>query len=162
MGLLIGQVLVFDNFSLFGVATAHVFLVFLLMLPLSMRFPLVLLVAFTAGLLVDLFSSNQLIGLHAFSCVLMMSLRRSWVEIVTIRQAFKENEDTFLYFQPVQWYVNYLAPLILVHHIAFYLLEAFTFQHFGKTLLQIVFSSIFSFVLILASTMFIYNQSARK
>ncbi|MCB9234576.1 MAG: hypothetical protein H6581_23170 [Bacteroidia bacterium] len=160
--LLLFQVLVFDHFSLFGVATAHIFLAFLLMLPLSLRFPILILIAFGAGLLVDIFSTNQAQGIQAFSCVLMMSLRNFWVEIVTTRQAFKGNEESFLRFQPVQWYVSYLAPLILVHQITFYLLEAFSLQHFGLTLLKIIFSSLFTFSLVLGTTMVIYNQSARK
>lgn len=160
VALLIGQTLVFDNFTIANVATPHVFLVFLLMLPLNIRFPLLLLIGFSTGLMVDIFSTNQAIGIHAFSCVLMLSLRNFWIEIVTTRQAFKGKEGVFLQMQPIQWYINYLGPLILINQITFYLLEAFSFQNFGLTLLKIVSSTLFTFILVFGFTLLIYSQSA--
>ena len=46
-------------------------------------------------------------------------------------------------------YLRMLTVLVLVHHTMVFLLEAFTFRHFGITLLQIIFSGLFSFALVL-------------
>ena len=98
-------------------------------------------------------------GLLSFSCVLMMSIRLTWVETITTRIAFRGNEDVFLKTQPFTWYINYLFPLILVHHIAYYLLEAFGFQNFGTTLLKIGTSTIFTFIFCLLLTILLYSKS---
>jgi len=46
-------------------------------------------------------------------------------------------------------YLRLLAVLVVVHHTIVFMLEAFTFSHFGFTLLQIILSSLFSYALIL-------------
>ena len=160
--LLILQVVIFNKFTLGGVATPHVFLIFLLMLPLNLNFAVTILIAFFSGLLVDLFSSNMLIGFHAFSCVLMMALRDWWITIVTTRISFRGNEDVFLTSQPIQWYLNYLTPLILIHHIAFYMLEAFSFDNFWMTLLKISTSTIYSLFFCVIFMILVYSKTARR
>lgn len=158
---LLAQVLLFNNFTILNTATPHVYLLFLLFLPLSLEFHWILLIAFAAGLLVDSLSVSLLSGIHAFSCVLMMSLRRFWVDIISNKSAYRENEEAFLYNQPVSWYVQYLLPLILVHQISYYLLDAFGFDNMGITLLKIGTSTLYTFAFVLVFNLLIYKTNRR-
>ena len=156
------QVFLFSKFTLWGVATPYVFLVFLLMLPLNLPFKGSILVGFGVGLLVDVFSTNALTGLHAFSCVLIMAVRLSWVETITTRIAFRGNEDVFLKGQAFPWYISYLLPLIFLHHLSYFFLEAFGFENLGNTFLKIISSTVFTFVVLLALTLLFYANSEGK
>lgn len=158
---LLAQIFVFNHFTLFDVATPYVFLVFLLMLPINIRFPLLITIAFFAGLLVDLFSFDAFKGLHAFSCVLMMSLRNTWVNVFTNRFSYHGSEEYLLQVQPPIWYAQYLFPLIVVHHLAYYILEAFGFGSFSLTLLKVGTSSLFTFGAAMVLTLLFHNTSKR-
>ena len=57
-GLLAMQVLLFDNIELFGFLTAYVYILFILLLPVDISPMVALPLAFTQGLVVDLFSSS--------------------------------------------------------------------------------------------------------
>jgi len=46
-------------------------------------------------------------------------------------------------------YLQLLAIIVVVHHSLVFFLEAFTFGHFGYTLLQILLSGVLSFAFIL-------------
>lgn len=158
---LVLQVFVFNNFTLFDLATPHLFLVFLLMMPISFRFPSVILIAFFAGLVLDLFSFDAFKGIHAFSCVLMMSLRNAWIKVFTSQVTYHGSEEYFLQSQPAAWYAQYLFPLILIHHLAYYFLEAFSFENAGLTLLKVGSSTLFTFALGFIFTLIFHKTSKR-
>lgn len=155
------QVFVFNQFTLFGVATPHVFLIVLLMLPINTRFPILLLLAFGMGLAVDLFSFNTFKGLHAFACVLMMSIRLLWVNVFTNRFSYHGAEEYLLQVQPPLWYAQYFLPLILLHHLAYYFLEAFSTANMGLTLLKVGSSALFTFAIIMVLTLLFHKTSKR-
>lgn len=155
------QVFVFNHFTLFNVATPHVFLLVLLMLPINTRFPFLILIAFGMGLAVDLFSFNTFKGLHAFAAVLMMSVRLLWVNVFTNRFSYHGAEEYLLQVQPPIWYVQYLFPLILIHHTAYYFLEAFSFSNAGLTLLKIGTSTLYTFAIAMILTLLFHKTSKR-
>ena len=160
--LLISQILIFDRFTLGGIATPFVFLVFLLLLPLSFNFAISISIGFFAGLFIDLFSHNYLAGLHAFSCVLMMALRVGWIKMITTRNSFKGDEDDFISSQSLYWYLIYFPVPVLIHHFAYFSLEAFSFSGFGITLLKILGSAIFTIALCLVFSIIFYIRPEKR
>ena len=160
--LLISQILIFDKFTIGGVATPFVFLVFLLLLPLSFNFSISISIGFFAGLFIDIFSQNFMTGLHAFSCVLLMALRVSWITMITTRNSFKGNEETFITSQNLSWYLIYFSIPVLIHHTAYFFLEAFSFSGLGLTLLKIIFSSIFTITLCLIFSILFYIRPEKR
>ncbi len=154
------QVLLFNNITLFDRYTPFVFILFLLMIPITLSFPLTLVVAFVAGLMVDLLS-GYITGLHAFSCTLMMSVRNFWVNLITNRNAFRGNEEVILRIQPYNWYPQYLMPMILLHHLAYFLLEAVGGGNLGIALLKAGVSSVYTLIWALIFALLFYKSSKR-
>jgi cell shape-determining protein MreD len=154
------QVLLFNNITLFDRYTPYVFLLFLLMIPITLSFPLTLVVAFVAGLVVDLFS-GYITGLHAFACTLMMSVRNFWVNVITNRNAFRGNEEVILNIQPYSWYLQYLLPLIVLHHLSYYLLEAVGGGQLGLALLKAGVSAVYTFIWSIIFALLFYKSSKR-
>jgi hypothetical protein len=155
------QVFVANHFTLYDVATPHIFLVFLLMMPMSTKFPVALLIAFFTGLALDLLSDGLVKGLHAFSGVFLMSIREFWVWGITNRANYRGSEEYMLHVQSVPWYVQYLLPLILLHQAVYYLLEAFSFEHVGFTLLKVVGSTAFTFLVVFVFTLLFHRETKR-
>jgi hypothetical protein len=144
---LVAQLLVFNHFSILDVAAAHVFLVSLLIIPVSARFPVLITLGFVAGMMVDVFSIGAFKGLHAFSCVLVLSLRNTWVGIITSKVAYRGNEDVLIQIQPIVWLAQYLFPLIFIYETAYQLLEAFSFANVPQLLAKIFASTLYTFVI---------------
>jgi hypothetical protein len=56
------------------------------------------------------------------------------------------------------YFLIYLFLMILIYHSCFFILEIFSFAHFGMTLLQIVISSFSSFIIILLLYLITFNR----
>ncbi len=155
------QVFVFNQLTLFDVATPHIFLLFLLMLPVNVRLSFLMLIAFFAGLTVDLFSLNAFKGMHAAAAVLMMSARTTWVNVFTNRFSYHGAEEYLLQVQDAAWYSKYLFPLILLHHTAYYFLEAFSFENVGLIFLKIGTSTVYTFGICILLTLLFHQGNKR-
>jgi hypothetical protein len=158
---LLAQLLVFNHLTLWDIATAHVFLVSLLIIPVNAPFALLLVIGFTTGMLVDVFSVGAFKGISAFSCVLMLSLRNPLVGLITNKVSFRGSEETLIRVQPFTWLIQYLLPLIVVYELSFHFLEAFSFQNIGVTLLKVGTSIVFTFTLCFIFTYWIHQDSKR-
>ncbi len=155
------QVFVFNYFTLFDLATPHVYLLFLLMLPINLRFPFLIVIAFFVGLTVDIFSFNAFKGVHAFAATFMMSLRNIWVSVFTNRFSYHGSEEYLLQVQGPVWYAQYLFPLILVEQLAYYFVEAFSFDNFPLTLYKSGSSAVFTFGICLVFTLLFHKTNKR-
>lgn len=158
---LLAQVLVFKHLTLFELASAHVFLVSLLVIPVNTPFALLLLAGFFGGMLVDVLSFGPFKGISAFSAVLMLSLRNAWVSLITNKSNFRGSEDTLIRVQPLPWLLQYLLPLVLVYELSYHLLEAFSVDNLGLTLLKFATSSLYTLLLCLIFTFWIHQDARR-
>ena len=142
------QVFVFKNFVIFDVGFSYIYLIFLLLLPIELSFMTVMLLGFGTGLIVDIFYNT--LGIHASACVLLTFIRPFWANAVTPRSGYEVNIlPTVHAFGPI-WFVTYAFPLLLVHHAAFFFIEAGGTKLLGATLLKTIVSSIFSLVFIIS------------
>ena len=142
--LLLFQVFLFNRLTLFRTASPFIFPLFIFMLPLQMPRMLLYFLAFGMGLLVDIVSGMY--GLHAFSMVFAAGLRDSVVALTT-STGIRELNDFAFYDQRMGWYAIYLLPLFFIHHLAYFLLESFSFQQMGLTLLKTISSTAYSFII---------------
>lgn len=144
---LLAQIFVFGLIHLFGCVNANIYLLALLLLPLEIPRWLQYIIAFITGFIVDMFAMTY--GVHAFSCVLMMFIRPYLVNALNGRP----NDDGIEKLGPgdkdFRWLLLYTLILVLIHQFSAVMLEAFTFRHFGRTLLVILGNTVFTTVLIL-------------
>lgn len=160
-GYFFAQVLIFNNFTILEIATAHVYLVAFLIIPVNTPFALLISIGFLGGMLVDVFSTGVFVGIHSFSAVLMMALRNFWAYAFTNKVTFKGNESHLIQTQPLVWQIQYILPLILIYEISYQSLEAFTFDNIGLTILKIVCSTLFTACIALIFIYWIHRGSRR-
>ncbi len=140
------QVLALNNIQFLGFLNPYIYILFILSLPVKLPNWITLLLAFVLGLTIDAFSNTM--GMHAFATVLVAFLRNG---IINLFIAIDEgnNPTPSFYTFGVGAYVKYVVSIVVIHHIALFMLEAFSFNHFWILLLKILLSSALTTLIIL-------------
>lgn len=155
------QVFLFNSFTLLDTEIPQVFILFLIMLPWNIPFSLYISIAFTSGIIIDLLSSNLLLGGHAFSCVLMAATRVPLMRIVTSKVTLRGDEEFDLGSQPVTWYIPFLGSLIFIHSLAYHIVDAFSLSNFHFTFLYSILGAVYTLILCFSITLLFYRNSTR-
>ena len=144
--LLFLQVLLFDNLHWLGLVHPFIYIWAIILLPIELPRWAQMLIGATVGMVMDLFTHAP--GIHMAGCVMIAYLRPLLVAGVVQDIDRLKGAVTSDTIGMGNW-LRILAILVAVHHIIVFMLEAFTFAHFGFTLLQIILSGVFSYTLIL-------------
>jgi rod shape-determining protein MreD len=141
------QVLILKNAVLFHTAFCFAYIVYLLALPVETN-PLVLMgVGFVLGLIMDMFYDS--LGLHAFSCVLIMFLRNYWLTRLTPQGGYDVSATPGIAMGGLQLFLVYITPLVLIHHSVLFFTEVGGFQFFWFTLMKVLCSTLYTIIVIL-------------
>ncbi len=120
------QALIFNQIHLFGYATAHIYLVFLLKLPRFTSRNEMLIWAFLFGLVVDIFGNTP--GINTCAATAMAFVRNNLLDAFTQ----KGSADDFIpSVHTLGWsgYTTYSLLNLLIFYTALYMLELFTIQY---------------------------------
>lgn len=130
------QVGIFNQIGLMSLFNPFIYPFFILMLPLATPRSLLMILAFTTGLAIDIFSNTG--GLHAFASTLVAFVRPHWVKIAIPRSNYDDLSNIKLRDVEFGQFLAYTAPLLLVHHLSLYAVESLRADEFfmilGKTL----------------------------
>lgn len=140
------QVLLFNNMDYFYLVSPYIYIIFLLDLPLNVKTPSLMLIAFLLGLTVDFFSNT--IGLHTFACTLIGFIRQGYLRVLFSQLEFKFQEPSITQFE-ISGYLKYAVGMVSLHHIALFMMEALSFNNFGFLLLRIIINIALSLLLIM-------------
>lgn len=147
IGLVLVQVLLFNNISLFGLATPFVYVYFLLVLDRDIDHNMLMLIAFFLGLVIDIFSNTP--GVNAGASVLIAFIRPGILRLFSPRGEY-ENFEPGIYTLGVGAFVRYAIILVLLHHTALFFLEVFSLVNVGYLLLRILCSTLLTMMLVMA------------
>jgi len=140
------QVMLLKNLVLFNTAFCFLYVAFILFLPIETNVVALMVMGFFTGFLIDIFYDS--LGVHASSLVVISYLRNYWLGIITPQGGYDANSAPTLDANGVQWFLVYTLPLILLHHIILFLVEAGGFHGFGYTSLKILFSVLFTMIVL--------------
>jgi rod shape-determining protein MreD len=144
--LVLFQVLVLNNIQFLGYINPYLYILFILALPVQIPRWFELLLAFALGLTIDIFSNTP--GTHAFATVLVAFFRSGIIKLFTSIEEGNNPNPSFYTFG-VSAYIKYVVILVFIHHTTLFMLEAFSFAHFGIMMAKILLSSFVTIVLIL-------------
>lgn len=121
--LLMAQVVIFNNMTLFELTTPFPYILFILLFPVDGNKVILLLSSFFLGITMDMFSNSG--GVHAASCLILAYVRPSIFkfsfglsyEYQTIRINDVLTPERF----------SFLLIAVSVHHITLFVLEVFRF-----------------------------------
>ena len=150
------QTLLLDHIQLGGYINPYFYVLLILLLPFETPKALLLIIGFTFGLVIDIFSNTP--GMHASATTLMAFVRPGIISMISTRDNFETDVQPRLSHMGFGWFLKYVIFLVLIHHLFLFFIEVFTFQGFGYTLLRGVVSSAFTIVLVLISQLLIYKE----
>ncbi|MGF1532481.1 MAG: Rod shape-determining protein MreD [Bernardetiaceae bacterium] len=152
------QVFFLEGVVLGGVAFCWLYVSFLLFLPLDTDSVLLLLIAFTFGLLVDAFYDSS--GVHT-AATLVLAYARKWVlDALRPSNGYENGQRPLLGDMSWRWFSSYVLVLLLVHHTTLFLVESVQVFDMGLFLLKVLSSTVFTFVSIVLFQYLFYRKYA--
>lgn len=141
------QVLILKNSVLFGSAFCFVYIGYLLLLPVETNPLWLMFIGFGMGLFIDMFYDS--VGIHAAASVGVMYLRNFWLARVTPQGGYDNGAVPSIAADGLQWFMIYATPLVFIHHALLFFIEAGGFQYFGFTLVKVIFSTLYTMLVVL-------------
>ena len=137
--LVVLQLLIFNNIEFSGYVNPFVYVMFILILPVSIPSWILLILGFLTGFVIDLFTGTM--GVHTFATVLAAFVR-PWVFSLNVTAETAEGDMSPSIFRSgLRWFFIYTMTVVLVHHLAIFFVELFSLRHFFHTLLRVLLST---------------------
>jgi rod shape-determining protein MreD len=154
------QALVIDHMDVANSwVVPYLYVLFILMLPIALPLWASLLLAFTIGLTMDLFSSTP--GMHASACTVMAYARSLMLRALAPREGYEIGRRAVLADMGLAWFMTYAGVLILIHHVWLFFVEVFRSDAFFSTLFRALLSTAATLVLCLVAQLLMARSSSR-
>ncbi|MGN0235766.1 MAG: rod shape-determining protein MreD [Paludibacteraceae bacterium] len=140
------QVLLINQLQLGGVCHPFIYILPLLMMPITLPRWADMLIGAAVGLLMDVFCNS--LGVHTAACIMLMYARRHLIPL-WVNDIDRLTDVIGMQTMGVAPFIKYASILVVAHHLMVFFLTAWTLQLWWHTLLTILVSSIVSLVLIL-------------
>lgn len=145
------QVLVFDYIHLWGYATPLLGVMVVVYSPLSDNRVTNLVMSFMAGIVMDMFTNSP--GVAAASMTLASFVQHPLLEMMVPKDS-DENMLPSWHTMGMSSYSAYLAIMLAVYHLAYFVLEVFSFINPVDMIISIVSSYVLSFILAMSFELF--------
>jgi rod shape-determining protein MreD len=155
------QVLIFNNIYLGGYINPSIYLLIIAMLPTGIGSIPTLLIAFSAGLCVDV--STNMLGFHTFACTATGFLRDIWLKKIIMRDSDEEIDTPSTYSVPYMQYAVYLFLLLLVFNVIYYTILSFNFKDILSIIISALLSTIVTWIIaIIYQALTLYKSRNEK
>ena len=141
------QVLLLDQLQLWGACHPYVYILCLLMMPITLPHSVSMVIGAAVGLVMDIFCNS--LGVHTAACILLMFIRPYLIGAI-VNDKDRLNEQISLRAIGMEALIKYVVILVLIHHLTVFLLAAWSWAHIGFVLLETLVSSLITISLIIA------------
>lgn len=140
------QVLLFDQLQLWGVCHPYIYVLCLLMMPITLPHSMDMMIGAAVGLMMDVFCNS--LGIHMAACVLLMLIRPYLLGVI-VNDKDRLNEQINL--RTIGWeaLIRYTVILVLVHHLTVFTLAAWNWNYIGFVLIETAVSSTVTILVVL-------------
>ena len=140
------QVLLFDQLQLWGACHPYIYVLCLLMMPITLPHSVDMVIGAIVGLIMDIFCNS--LGVHTASCILLMFIRPYIIGGI-VSDKDRLNEQISIRSLGMEAMVKYVVILVVIHHLTVFLLAAWSWHHIGFVLLETLVSSFITFAVII-------------
>ena len=151
------QVLILNNIQFNGYINPYLYIYFILLLPFETPKWLLLISAFFLGLGIDMFSGTM--GINAAATVFMAFFRPIVIKLIASKKDYEQGIQPSISALGFKWFFSYSLILVLIHHFAFFYIEVFRFSEFLTTFYRVIFSTIFTLILIIFCQYLFFKSS---
>ena len=140
------QVFLFDQLQFFGLCHPYIYVLCLLMMPITLRPSTDMLIGAAVGLMMDVLDNS--LGIHMAACVFILFVRRYLLGFLC-NDRDRLNEQISLRAIGLIAMLEYVVILVLLHHGIVFLLAAWSWRYFGFVLLETLVSSLLTISVII-------------
>ena len=148
------QVLLFDQLQLWGACHPYIYLLCLLMMPITLPPIANMLIGAGIGLIMDMFCNS--LGVHMAGCILIMFMRPYLLGMI-LNDKDRLNEQVSLRSIGMEAFIKYVVILVLIHHLTVFSLAAWSWYHIGFVLLETAVSSAITIFVIIGYNILKYR-----
>ncbi len=148
------QVLLFDQLQLLGICHPYIYILCLLMMPITLPHSVDMIIGAVAGLIMDIFCNS--LGIHMASCILIMFIRPYLIGSI-VNDKDRLNEQISLHAIGLEALLKYVIILVLLHHLTLFSLAAWSWHHIGFVLLETIVSSAITIAVIIGYNILRYK-----
>ena len=141
------QVLLLDQLQLWGACHPYLYILCLMMMPITLPHSVSMIIGAVVGLVMDIFCNS--LGVHTAACILLMFIRPYLIGAI-VNDKDRLNEQISLRAIGMEALIKYVVILVLIHHLTVFLLAAWSWAHIGFVLLETLVSSLITISLIIA------------
>ncbi|MDR1757934.1 MAG: rod shape-determining protein MreD [Bacteroidales bacterium] len=155
--LLFVQIFLCNHIHFFGFINPYIYIMAILLMPLTLSRYVQYLIAFSAGLVVDAFFMTY--GVHASACLLVAFARPYLIDLLDSSRTIDDN--TLLPMPEIKsfgWLFGYTFILSFLHHLCTALLERFSFHSFVLTFIFSILNAIFTTAVILCVEYILFSR----
>ena len=143
------QVLLFDQLQLWGACHPYIYVLCLLMMPITLTHSVDMLIGAVAGMIMDIFSNT--LGVHMAACTLIMFIRPYLIGVI-VNDKDRLNEQISLRAIGMEAFIKYAVILVMVFSLA-----AWCWDHIGFVLLETFVSSLITIAVIIGYNLLRYR-----
>lgn len=140
------QVLLFDQLQLLGVCHPYIYILCLLMMPITLPHSADMFIGAAAGLIMDVFCNSM--GVHTAACIFIMFVRPYLIGAL-VNDKDRLNEQISLRALGMEALLRYVVIMVVIHHLTVFLLAAWSWAHIGFVLIETIVSSIITISIII-------------
>ena len=140
------QVLLFDQLQLLGACHPYIYVLCLLMMPITLPHSVDMILGAAAGIIMDIFCNS--LGVHTAACILVMFIRPYLIGAI-VSDKDRLNEQINLHTIGMEALVKYIVIMVLIHHLTIFLLAAWSWHHIGFVALETIVSSTVTILIII-------------
>ena len=158
--LILLQVLICNNISIFNIATPFIFIYCIISLPVNTRLNWVLTLSFLTGLIVDIFSDTQ--GMNSLACTILGVLKMPIFKLYVPRH--DEISDTIPSIKNlgIGVFLKFILTMTLLYCTMIVAIEAFTTQNLLISLIRIASSTVLSVAIIIGIDSIAHHSNEKK
>ncbi|MBP5134405.1 MAG: rod shape-determining protein MreD [Paludibacteraceae bacterium] len=140
------QVFVLNNIQFSGYVNPYLYVLFIVTLPFAVPRIWTMCIAFVLGLSIDIFSNTP--GMHAFACVMVAFLRHYIILLFSNSEIYKSQTELSVISMGKSNFFMYAATVVFLHHATLFVIDTFSLHSPLFLLLRILYSFIFTMLLI--------------
>lgn len=148
------QVLLFDQLQLWGACHPYIYVLCLLMMPITLPHSVDMLIGAFAGFIMDIFCNS--LGVHMAACILLMYIRPYLIGVI-VNDKDRLNEQISLHAIGMEALLKYTVIMVLIHHLTVFSLAAWSWSHMGFVLLETIVSSTITILLVIGYNILRYK-----
>lgn len=151
--LIVLQVLVFNQISIFGFATPFLYIYFLLKLPVGRNVFYVIIMGFLMGFIIDIFLNTP--GINAAATTVVAALRRPLLRLFFVKDEVEDYVPSI--YNGAIPFIKLSASVVIIHQTALFVLETFSLFNPQILLLRWGASIVLTLILIFALDGFMHK-----